>query len=312
LKILLVAKPWKGGLARYVFLTLQELYPGSSEWVSTYPGTGFDRFQYALNKNKWKQNLLRRLQRQDYDVAIFINFLKEFEALEYRDTNILWLTDGYTPQLKQLAPYGRIFLSDPGYETALVSVIGTKRYAGVMPFACYPQLHMPEHYAGPQKNLCFIGNRNDKRDGPLGDLFAAGLSPTVIGNYFLFHPLFWKYPAHFIPPIANEKMGAVYARHRLSLNIHARILREGTNMRTFECAGYGISQLVEHRPGIETYFEPQKEIGVFRSSEEMIDLCRNLLGNRPSTVKMAERARKRALAEHTYQQRVKAMLRDIV
>ena len=280
--------------------------------MATYPETGIDRFQYSLNKKKWKQHLLRRLLRQDYNAAIFINFLQEFEELEYKDTNILWMTDGSTPQPEYFKPYGRIFLSDPGYETGIVSVVGSDRYAGVLPFACLPQLHQPEHYTGPLKDLCFIGNRDDKRDGPLAVLFAAGLAPNVFGNYFLHHSLFWQYPAHFRPAIANKKMGAVYARHQLSLNIHARVLREGTNMRTFECAGYGIPQLVEHRPGIEIYFEPEKEIGVYRSPEEMIDLCQRLLTNRQHSIKMAERARKRVLAEHTYQQRVKTMLQDII
>ena len=38
-KYLLVAKPWRGGLANYVFRALEELYPGEVFWLESHPRT---------------------------------------------------------------------------------------------------------------------------------------------------------------------------------------------------------------------------------------------------------------------------------
>ena len=83
-------------------------------------------------------------------------------------------------------------------------------------------------------------------------------------------------------------------------------------MRTFECAGYGIPQLVEHREGIEAYFEPDKEIAVYGNTEEMIEKVTALRGDRDRADVMARAARERAVREHTYEHRVKAMLEGIM
>ena len=99
--------------------------------------------------------------------------------------------------------------------------------------------------------------------------------------------MFWQYPFSFRPAVANDAMGDVYARHKIALNIHARVVRRGTNMRTFECAGYGIPQIVEYRPGIENYFTPEKEILIFRDVDEMAAQIHSLLDDPARAQNMA-------------------------
>ena len=312
MKVLLVAKPWKGGLARYVYQALEGLFPGNVQWVYTYPTGIMGSLNYRRDKTAWKKNLVDTIRNAHYDAAIFINHFAGFEALRFSDTHIIWLTDGPTFTERELSPYGRVFVSDQGYEEGLVAAVGKKHMRGVLPFAFSPDIHAPCASSGRNRDICFIGNRDEKRDRQLQALLQAGFRCTIVGNYFLRHPLFWKYPISFHPSIANEKMGLIYARHRISLNIHAKVVRKGTNMRTFECAGYEIPQLVEYCEGIEEYFEPEREIAVYKDPEEMIQKAKEILGDSDRAQSMARKARERALSEHTYQHRVQTMLDGIM
>ena len=39
-------------------------------------------------------------------------------------------------------------------------------------------------------------------------------------------------------------------------------------MKTFEACGFKVPQLVDYRPGLDNFFEPDKEIMIFSSIEE--------------------------------------------
>lgn len=313
MKILLVAKPWRGGLARYVHRALEALLTERICWLPTYPLNAYDHLRYRLNRKAWRRSLVSRINRLRYDVGLFINTLPEFEALDARSINVLWITDDPRLPLNRLAPFGRIYISDPGYEAEVRHAVGTERFGGVVPFACDPDFHRLEEGSYAERHgLCMIANRDAKRDRYLDRLFASGQSIHVYGNYFLRHRLFWRHPVSFRPPVPNDRMGAVYARYQASLNMHAQVVRGGTNMRTFECAAYGIPQVVEYRPGIENLFTPGAEIRMFHDESEMTEQIDRVLKDRQEAKRLAEHARKRVLSEHTYKQRVRVLLEGML
>lgn len=313
MRVLLVAKPWRGGLAQYVRRALEILFPGRICWLPTYPRDAYDHLRYRLDRRAWRRSLVSQINRMRYNLAVFINTLPEFEALEARPTNVLWITDDPRLSLDRLVPFGRVFISDPGYENEVRRAVGREQFGGVVPFACDPGLHRLGEGDHPDyRGLCMIANRDAKRDRYLDQLFISRRSIRVYGNYFLKHRLFWRHPASFRPPVPNGRMGAVYAHHQASLNVHAQVVRGGTNMRTFECAAYGIPQVVEHRPGIENLFTPGEEIRVFHDESGMIEQIDRVLKDRREAKRLAERATIRALSEHTYEQRVRALLEDLV
>jgi spore maturation protein CgeB len=311
-EIVLVAKPWRGGLGKYVFDALHGMFPGRVKWITTRPVSVSDRLIYLRGKRSWEEHLLTSIRETSSRAAIFINHLPLFENLEFDPNRVLWLTDGPRPHRGQLAAYGRIFLSDLGYEPELLQAIEADRYGGELPFAFSPAVHRTLENHAPSKGICFIGNRDPKRDLHLDALFNAGIRPTIAGNYFLHHSLFWRHPQYFRPAVTNERMGHIYSQHQVSLNIHAQIVRQGTNMRTFECAGYGIPQLVEYREGLERFFEPDREIVVYRDLKEMVEKARWLLGDSAARSKMAARAQIRAMEEHTYGHRRKTLLQEFL
>ncbi len=162
----------------------------------------------------------------------------------------------------------------------------------------YPALHHPVAGRGSGRGLCLVANRDPKRDTHLRALLVAGLRPRVYGNYFLRHPLALRHPGCFRPRVANERLCDVYARHAVSLNIHARVVREGTNMRSFECAGCGIPQLVEYRPDLKRHFEPGVELEVYRDPGEAADRRAVFVHLVADALVVARDSRPRALGEH--------------
>jgi spore maturation protein CgeB len=254
---------------------------------------------------------MERLVSAEAGAIVFINHLKMFDDLPPRPRKVLWLTDDPKPRAGELSPYEKICLTDPGYADGVAASVGD-RYRGEVPFGFCPTVHVPAPPASRPDDVCFIGNRDPKRDRYLASLLIRGFRPTVVGNYFLRHRLFWRYPACFRPAVANDRMGRVYAGHRVSLNIHAEVLRQGTNMRTFECAAYGIPQLVEYRPGIERFFTPGEEIATFSDEAEMLERLSGLLAEPSRAAGLAARARRRALREHSYHRRAVSLLEGIV
>ncbi|MDP9128353.1 MAG: glycosyltransferase [Pseudomonadota bacterium] len=317
MKALLIAKPWKGGLGRYFFTALQTMFPNQVEWIATRPQSLAERIAFRRDPKAWWQALLHRIENTPCEAAFFISHRKEFRALKPKPHYVLYIVDDVKLTPADAGTFSKIYLSDPGYEAELRAVCAPVQFGGVLPFAHCKNLHRPLSLAGATQkaeprdvghDLCFIGNRDGKRDPLLERLFKEGLRPLIIGNYFMKSPLFWRYPLHFRPGVPNAGMAAIYARHKIALNIHAKVVREGTNMRSFECAGFGIPQIVEYRPGIESYFEPNKEILLYRDGDEMVAQIRRLLRDPAGAKAMAEAARRRALAEHTYEHRLKTAL----
>lgn len=309
--VLLVGKPWRGGLAHYVRTALEGLFPHRVEWIATYPETASDAREYRKDRVAWREAIVRRIEKANYAAALFINHPDGLNALPLRDNHILWLTDDPRQSDSVYAPYARVFVTDPGYGPALQRALGY-RYGGVIPFAHCRRLHRSSAAASHARGACTIANRDEKRDAHIEALYRAGLPLLTVGNYFANHWLFWRAPWRFRPRVSNASMGAVYARHTVSLNVHANVVRGGTNMRTFECAGYAIAQLVESRPGLDALFAPDEEVATYDGLGDLPDALRALLSDPPRRARLAARALARVESEHCYEHRVAALLSGVL
>jgi len=306
MKVILVAKPWRGGLAHYLYDALRAACAEDVTWLPTYPRTLGERLRYRRDRAGWRRRVIDTINAADCPV-ICLNVPTMDEPLAHRERNVLWLTDSAQISPAAATSFSRVFVTDPGYADDAQQAVGSDHFAGVLPFAFDPSIHRPGRGA-PVRDVCFIGNRDAKRDAYLAALLDGPWRSTVVGNYWLRHPLFWKHPVSVRPSVARHRMGNVYARHRVSLNLHAAVVRQGTNMRTFECAGYGIAQVVEHRPGLDELFEPESELLTFTDTGSMIAQIDRLLHDPALATRMAQRAADRARAEHTYGHRVAALL----
>lgn len=311
MKILLVAKPWRGGLAAYLQSALEAITPGLVEWLPTYPVSLAERVSYRKNRVAWRRRLTQRVANSNCDAVIFINHLGEFEELHRRDQYVLWITDDPRPILERALPYARVYVSDPGYRECIAAAL-PQRFCGVLGFGFLPSVHHPGEQTEEPSGFCFIGNRDSKRDPFLRLLCQAGKDIRVYGNYFPLHSLCWQFPGRFRPSVPVDRMAFIYARHLASINIHAAVVKGGTNMRTFECAGYRIAQIVERLPGLEALFTPGEDLLTFQCPQELMEQMARLEEDPGFARALAVSAERRARAEHTYFHRARTLLDGLI
>jgi hypothetical protein len=101
---------------------------------------------------------------------------------------------------------------------------------------------------------------------------------------------------------------------RLALNVTRRAhatVRASSTARPFELAMSGAAIVSNPVDGIETWFEPGRELLVVRDADEATTVYRDLLADAGAVSELGARARERALDEHTYAHRARRLL-DLV
>lgn len=182
-----------------------------------------------------------------------------------------------------------------------------------------PRTHHPEAPdARFQADLTFLGNRLPDREARVEEFFlrAACLCPA---QRFLLGGSGWQDKAL---PANVTNLGHVFTSDHNALNVSARcvlnVSRESMARvgfspatRVFEAAGASACVITDAWEGIEQFFEPGGEILVARDGREVADLVGSLSIEEARSI--GERARARALAEHTYAHRagkVETLLKD--
>ncbi len=101
---------------------------------------------------------------------------------------------------------------------------------------------------------------------------------------------------------------------RVALNVTRRAhatVRASSTARPFELAMAGAAIVSNPHEGIETWFEPGRELLVVEDADGATAAYRELLGDQSAAEELGARARERALDEHTYAHRARRLL-DLV
>jgi len=88
-------------------------------------------------------------------------------------------------------------------------------------------------------------------------------------------------------------------------------IRKSMSARMYTAVGCGAFYMCQHVEGIEDVLEPGKEIVTFKDEDEMIDLIRYYLKHEEERKRIASRGKERVLKEHTYEKRIKKLLKVI-
>jgi hypothetical protein len=122
------------------------------------------------------------------------------------------------------------------------------------------------------------------------------------------------------PSVSFKEMQILYSAHSLSLNItelrNTYVLKKPIHklhLRTFEIPMAGGLEFTSYTPEILNYFEPDKEIVLYDSDEEMTEKARFYLDpkNEYLCKIMKKNARKRSVSEHTWKNRFDHILAQI-
>jgi spore maturation protein CgeB len=171
------------------------------------------------------------------------------------------------------------------------------------------QTHFPvtsdPRFAG---DLAFLGNRLPDREARVDQFFFAA-AERLPESTFVLGGNGW---ANKAMPSNTRYVGHVYTRDHNAFNCTTlavlnisrdSMARYGFSpaTRVFEAAGAGACLITDAWLGIETFLEPDREILVARTGEEVAAHLDAL--DRTRAARIGQAARRRVLAEHTYTRR---------
>ena len=104
-------------------------------------------------------------------------------------------------------------------------------------------------------------------------------------------------------------MYQVLRRSRITLNSHIDLAgREAGNMRLFEATGVGAFLLTDFKDNLDTLFAPDKEVAVWRTIDDCLDVIGRMIGNDDGRAAIARAGHTRTMAQHTYRHRAMEIL----
>jgi spore maturation protein CgeB len=182
-------------------------------------------------------------------------------------------------------------------------------YNGFDPETHHPVPPVDEYRA----TLAFLGNRLPDREARVAEFFL-GPAARLPHETFLLGGNGWE--PHQLSPNVRHLGHVPTAAHnafncspRAVLNINRESMaRYGFSpaTRVFEAVGAGACLITDAFEGLEHFLAPGQEILVASSGDEVVELLASL--DAAEAQRIGEAARRRALAEHTYEQRVTRLL----
>jgi len=212
--------------------------------------------------------------------------------------------------------YDYFFHIQPGEFEQRLAGAGCPRHAYVQT-ACDPEVHRPAELSEVERkkygcDISFAGagyhNRNHLFSGLTDyDFKIWGVEWTARE----LQPLVQVPDERFGP----EEFAKIVAGTKVNLNLHSSATHNGVdprcdaiNPRVFEIAACGGFQLCDPCKGLESLFDVSSEVPAYRDLAELREKINYFLARPKKREEIAAAARKRALAEHTYEHRAKQML----
>jgi spore maturation protein CgeB len=118
-------------------------------------------------------------------------------------------------------------------------------------------------------------------------------------------------PLHrcFQGEVWGADMYQVLRRSRITLNSHIDLAgREAGNMRLFEATGVGAFLLTDFKDNLDTLFAPDREVAVWRSIEDCLEVIGRMIGDDEGRAAIAQAGHARTIAQHTYRHRATEIL----
>jgi len=167
-----------------------------------------------------------------------------------------------------------------------------------------PELYYPE--SGPTRwHLGYMGTYSRDRQPALRKYLIDPAREWERGRFVVAGPQYpstirWPRNVHRIEHLPPQRHRGFYTAQRFTLNLtRSDMVAAGfsPSVRLFEAAACGTPIISDEWAGLETLFEPGREILIARSTDEVLDWIRDI----PEVERAAlgSRGRARVLAEHT-------------
>jgi len=95
---------------------------------------------------------------------------------------------------------------------------------------------------------------------------------------------------------------------KIGFNSHGEIAGEyAANVRLFEVTGAGSCLITDWKKNLDTFFEIDKEVVTYKSTEECIEKVQWLINHPEERKEIAKAGQKRTLRDHTFKQRAEQL-----
>jgi spore maturation protein CgeB len=215
------------------------------------------------------------------------------------------------PLRRAIPQYDAVLTYGGGPETRdAYLVLGTRAfysiYNGLDPDTHYPVEPNPEFAC----DVAFIGNRLPDREQRVEDLFLKA-APLAPGLRFLLGGEGWgdkplPKNVRWIGHVPTHRHNTINCSAGMVMNINRSSMAAygyAPPTRVFEVAGAGTCLLCDEWPGIDEFFEPDRELLVVNSPDSVVAAL--LSNDAQSRRRIGQACHARALRDHTYAQRAK-------
>jgi spore maturation protein CgeB len=230
-------------------------------------------------------------------------------------TIVCWCQDQMTTIGRQFllgAEYDAVFVKDRYMQDLFSRMIKTTPFY-YLPEACNPRLHRSVELNADERNtyaceVMIAGTLYYYRQEILRQLKDFDLKIWGLAPDWLLNRLSVRSQYIGKPVFADDKARAV-AGAKICLNTLHYGEVDGLNCRAFEIAGCGGFQLITAVPVLREHFDVGGEIVEFRNTEQLVELIRHYLDHPELAAQIARRGQQRAHREHTFEHRLREILR---
>lgn len=104
-----------------------------------------------------------------------------------------------------------------------------------------------------------------------------------------------------------DQVPQFYPRSEINLNVTSRQMKGAVNQRVFDVPACGAFLVTDRQEQMDALFEPGRETAVYAHPDELPDMVRHYLAHPRERERLAAAARRRVLAEHTYDRRMRTL-----
>jgi spore maturation protein CgeB len=183
-----------------------------------------------------------------------------------------------------------------------------RRYGSPMarPLYCSvdPWVHSPDA-ANPRWDLGYMGTYSDDRQPSVNAFVIEAARSSREKRFVVAGPLYpealaWPENVERIEYLRAHEHRQFFGAQRFTLNVtRADMIAAGysPSVRLFEAAACGVPIISDWWDGLDTFFRPDHEILIARSTEDVLRHLRDI--SEPERLAIGHRARARVLSEHT-------------
>ncbi|MEM9732246.1 MAG: glycosyltransferase [Pseudomonadota bacterium] len=179
--------------------------------------------------------------------------------------------------------------------------------AHLMHEACNPDWHLPQNKAR-DGSIAIVGNCYGYRQFISHRLIEQYDDVRIYGPAVPHWGLESVKASHQNKYVVKQEKSAVFDSAALCLNSTNFTEADNLNCRAFEICGAGGLQAIENKPAVAMCFEPDKEVLVYNTVEEIVELAHRAQRDTKWAQAIRDAGHRRAHSEHTYEDRLKKIL----